>query len=751
MKRLTTAILFAFPLLAFGQGAPLRQAFTTNAATVVTNIVRGVSTNSTIHAGKLAAGGTLPALNGSAVTSLNGTAIASGTVADARLSSNVALESAANVFSASNYIAAAMIDDLTVQNNIVGAGNISANGLIGDPSFTTVSLDTSTGDFRTLGSIYVDSAAEFFSGNGAGISNLQSASLVGALPAIDGSQLIMTNIIVYGSLSILPTDEAVPLEWGYLKLGGFDLGGPVHIHQDDAPEGTVIRLGSDSTNFAGTVIQGNLYLGSGVKLYDENDGGTTILTPNDFRAVGNIVSETGFLGNVGLATNSAGVAIDDLVGGSSATGMITNQFTTNVVGQAIVGETRHSSIGSWTNGTAGVGVTNSPAGWTAQSGNETNNGGTIVLQGTSANAFIIGQGPLIGSGNIAINYANPKLGLSRNLTDFFVYYNTATGDTVVDDIFGAAVKLNKQGVTRLKVDATAVTIAYPLIVTNTVTATNGFYTPSGGYTNKTVAWLAGTGSPESAVVAPIGSMWSRTDGSTDTALYRKETGTGNTGWVAVSAGGSFDLTANHHFTSTSSNDFFGPTWFEGNVYFGPTTQIKDNAGGDAIYPSSHRLIDGSVLSINWTNRTLHDAAGAEVLNWRDGISLATANVDTFNATNVNFYGAANIRTNIAQFDVDATAFVVGTRYTNSNRRSFVTASFTLNGAAAGTAAVTLSAEQAGVTNMVKIAAGPLASLTTIEQLSLMVGPGAFYYFTDATTGTGATVAIAAGTSSRTDF
>jgi len=41
--------------------------------------------------------------------------------------------------------------------------------------------------------------------------------------------------------------------------------------------------------------------------------------------------------------------------------------------------------------------------------------------------------------------------------------------------------------------------------------------------------------------------------------------------------------------------------------------------------------------------------------------------------------------------------------------------------------------------VVKCSAGPLASLTTVEQLSLLVGPGAFYYFTDATSGAGASV------------
>lgn len=50
--------------------------------------------------------------------------------------------------------------------------------------------------------------------------------------------------------------------------------------------------------------------------------------------------------------------------------------------------------------------------------------------------------------------------------------------------------------------------------------------------------LSGTGSPEGAVAAPVGSIYSRTDGGSGTAVYIKELGTGNTGWTAVTNGGS---------------------------------------------------------------------------------------------------------------------------------------------------------------------------------------------------------------------
>lgn len=45
-------------------------------------------------------------------------------------------------------------------------------------------------------------------------------------------------------------------------------------------------------------------------------------------------------------------------------------------------------------------------------------------------------------------------------------------------------------------------------------------------------WTVVTGTPEGVVTAPVGSMVTRTDGGASTTLYVKQSGTGNTGWVA---------------------------------------------------------------------------------------------------------------------------------------------------------------------------------------------------------------------------
>jgi len=66
-------------------------------------------------------------------------------------------------------------------------------------------------------------------------------------------------------------------------------------------------------------------------------------------------------------------------------------------------------------------------------------------------------------------------------------------------------------------------------VNNEITVTGGSTTIriGGG-----LQWLSGAGTPEAAVTAPVGSLYTRTDGGASTTLYVKESGTGNTGWIA---------------------------------------------------------------------------------------------------------------------------------------------------------------------------------------------------------------------------
>lgn len=65
---------------------------------------------------------------------------------------------------------------------------------------------------------------------------------------------------------------------------------------------------------------------------------------------------------------------------------------------------------------------------------------------------------------------------------------------------------------------------------------------------------SGSSTPESAVTAPVGSLFLRTNGSTGTTLYIKESGTGNTGWIGT---GSSITDPNVAYIRTDGSDTTG--------------------------------------------------------------------------------------------------------------------------------------------------------------------------------------------------
>jgi hypothetical protein len=80
-----------------------------------------------------------------------------------------------------------------------------------------------------------------------------------------------------------------------------------------------------------------------------------------------------------------------------------------------------------------------------QSGAGTNPGAVRVDQGDGANSFV------------ALVQTGDKSGLFRSGRDHFVYYNTSTGDTVIDRVFTSGnVDIRMQGTTVARFDASAV-------------------------------------------------------------------------------------------------------------------------------------------------------------------------------------------------------------------------------------------------------------------------------------------------------
>jgi hypothetical protein len=70
------------------------------------------------------------------------------------------------------------------------------------------------------------------------------------------------------------------------------------------------------------------------------------------------------------------------------------------------------------------------------------------------------------------------------------------------------------------------------IKTGSINTTSAI-TSAGGYINvDSVVWFSGAYDPEGSLTAVVGSLFSRSNGGAGTSFYVKESGTGNTGWVA---------------------------------------------------------------------------------------------------------------------------------------------------------------------------------------------------------------------------
>lgn len=145
----------------------------------------------------------------------------------------------------------------------------------------------------------------------------------------------------------------------------------------------------------------------------------------------------------------------------------------------------------------------------------------------------------------------------------------------------------------------------------------------------TVQVRFGAGSPESSVTAPVGSLYLRYDGSTSATLYVKESGTGNTGWVAMS-GSSETVGDDEIMLSIMAKAFANTSWSTYAVdtgAFGNTTRsnaaVQDNSltwaptyfrGGtySLVLPHQKRT-NGGIISVDistdnssWTNLTTID-------------------------------------------------------------------------------------------------------------------------------------------------
>jgi len=224
-----------------------------------------------------------------------------------------------------------------------------------------------------------------------------------------------------------------------------------------------------------------------------------------------------------------------------------------------------------------------------------------------------------GSGNIKIG--NNAFGTSGYAVNIATQANWSNVEFIAND-FSAVTSgaFNKTG---------AFTSAFRLADNKyTVNANALTYAESG-------VILQGTGSPNSVVTAPVGSVYTQSDGTAGKTLWTKSTGTGNTGWEAVPTPSAANAWSS---TNTFPSVYVAATPFTPYV---PGVLAATQANGSA-----------TVLSIN--NNTpygsgLGIAAARMVFNHNSGASASSGEMayteggNTLETSGTNGYWAAGVR------------------------------------------------------------------------------------------------------------
>ena len=164
-------------------------------------------------------------------------------------------------------------------------------------------------------------------------------------------------------------------------------------------------------------------------------------------------------------------------------------------------------------------------------GTGTGAGGNIVFQvapaggsGTSQNSFVT---VVMLNGNTLLT----TLGGSLQIPNASTLQTTSRGDIAFPADGIVTLRNNASNdFSRLQFGGT--TSSFPSLKRSTTTLEARLADDSGYAATQTLYDRFGSGSPESAVTAPVGAVYHRTDGGAGTSFYVKESGAGNTGWVA---------------------------------------------------------------------------------------------------------------------------------------------------------------------------------------------------------------------------
>jgi hypothetical protein len=242
----------------------------------------------------------------------------------------------------------------------------------------------------------------------------------------------------------------------------------------------------------------------------------TVTEANGNTAIAGTLSSTGAITENSSPVLSGTIASNTIPKGSSgdlANSAINDNGTTVSFGGRALSDT------ITTGGTTNVAIANTGASYTAattvaavsSSATVDTTAGAVSVTGLTSNMF--GTKAAGGSQSqqvaLLLNSQGMDVNAAIRTNNGDNYFHNTSGSTAFGLAFGS-------------------TISAKVHVSGDVLATSGFRLSSSSGPTIT----AGSNTPEGAVTAPIGSLFLRTNGGAATTLYVKESGAGNTGWVA---------------------------------------------------------------------------------------------------------------------------------------------------------------------------------------------------------------------------
>jgi hypothetical protein len=441
-------------------------------------------------------------------------------------------------------------------NNPSFTGLVSAGGATADSAITTTSLHVTT-NMRVDGNVGVGPVGAYpLSVVGTGATSIlgyfeQPGSLVPTLQTYmkNTSSNVSTNAVVgalgfgnYFNSSYSPTTQNIA------DIQGVYLG-----------SGTTQRGGINLRTHNGTTLATRLNINdTGIVKIPYYGAGTTLATPAyglGVRADGTIIEIATGGGSSDSSTFSTNFRRDSLAinlraeiaaiaGGGTGWGKIGNTVT---AGSQFLGSTNNVSLRIRANNTERLVIDSV--------GTSTFTGPSLT--GSAAQAAVVINQTWNTSASVSafiVNATNTASGGSASVADFRIGGNSVAIINKVGAVYlaqanGASfgwsgrsrIWCNADGIINLsnnaqdnitRVNWGSTTSAYPSIARNAATLEFKLADNSAFAGTQSLYDRFGAGSPEGGVTAPVGAVYHRTDGGAGTSFYVKESGTGNTGWIA---------------------------------------------------------------------------------------------------------------------------------------------------------------------------------------------------------------------------